>query len=135
MVVLRFGRPLGGNWGVARPRRACTLGAVPDLRKVEELSGVGKVYRRDKLMFNTLYELEVWEGALFAGRAEPLTFVRGRIATEGVFLRNFSGRRVGLTLYLNDGRRLDFRVGETRALNPTSAEIVPAGRGLYAPES
>ena len=33
------------------------------MRKVEELSGVGKVYRRDKLKFDALYELEVWEGA------------------------------------------------------------------------
>ncbi len=108
---------------------------MPDLRKVEELSGVGKVYRRDKLKFDALYELEVWEGTPSAGRAEPLTFVRGRIATEGVFLRNFSERQVELTLYLDDGRRLDFRVGETRALNSTSAEIVPAERGLYAPGS
>ncbi len=108
---------------------------MPELRKVEELSGVGNVYRRDRPLFDALYELEVWEGAPSAERAAPLTLVRGRIATERVFLRTFSERRVELTLYLDDGRRLDFRVSEAMALNSTSAEIVPAGRGLYAPES
>ncbi len=97
---------------------------------IEEPSGVGDVYRKDgDLIGQAEYDLQIFQEHRDARNlSDPAGTVPGLKRLEGrvTGLDNFAllNERARLTLHLDDGRCLDFQVG-----NPRGRVI--ANSGLY----
>ena len=97
---------------------------------IEEPAGVGQVYRKDgDLVGQAEYDLQVFQEHRDAGdKGDPTRTVPGlkRIDGRVTGLDNFAlmDERAMLTLHLDDGRCLDFQVGDPRGR-------VIANSGLY----
>ena len=86
-------------------------------RLIETLKGVGDVYAGGELLRTTPYSLEVWsiEGAT------PSVHIEGHIDVTGLGEAVVLAGADGLTLRLDDGRRLAF------ALTASTGHIVGQG--------
>ncbi len=96
---------------------------------IEEPSGVGEVYRKDgDLVGQAGYDLRVLQEHKDAGTSGDPTFtlpglrqIEGRVTG----LDNFTlmDERAMLTLHLDDGRSLDFQVGDPNGLVIASSDL------------
>ena len=97
---------------------------------IEEPSGVGEVHRKDgDLVGQAGYDLQVFQehkDAGSMGNSTPTVPGLNQIDGRVTGLDNFAlmGERAMLTLHLDDGRCLDFQVGDPNGL-------VIANGGLY----
>jgi hypothetical protein len=80
-------------------------------RVLETLTGVGEVYANDVLLRRTRYDLKVWiDDPNDAQAGEGITHIDGHIDITGIGEAVVLAGPNQLTLRLQDGRRLHFRL-------------------------
>ena len=78
-------------------------------RMIQVLTGEGDVYAGDQLLRRTTYRLEVSSALAAAGGSAP-TAIEGTIDITGIGEAVVLAGAQQLTLRLDDGRRLEFRL-------------------------
>ncbi len=83
-------------------------------RVLETLTGVGEVYANDVLLRRTRYDLKVWtDNPNDAQAGQEIVYIDGHIDITGIGEAVVLAGPHRLTLRLQDGRRLRFRLTGT----------------------